>query len=132
MRTRHALQLACVAALLAAGCTHLRMGLFVLKDNPREDDPASISQGRAAFEANCAQCHGERADGHGPLAATLPVLPTDFTAPGYHKSTNRISGHIAYGKGDAMPAFINALPENTIWDIGNYLHSLQKPETEHS
>lgn len=121
-----------LVALVAAGCTHLRMGLFVMKSNPRENDPTSIAQGKLAFDAHCVACHGERADGHGPLAATLAVPPTDFTAAGYTKSANRIGGHIAFGKGDAMPPFVDRLPETTIWDIANYLHSLQRPVSAHS
>jgi mono/diheme cytochrome c family protein len=117
---------AAVAALVGTSCTHLRMGLFVLKDNPRQNDPASIPEGKIAFETHCVQCHGEKADGHGPLASTSSVPPTDFTAPAYTKSATRICAHIAYGKGNAMPAFVDRLPERTIWDIGNYLHSLQK------
>ncbi len=135
MKARPRLLLAAVvivAALSSASCRHLRMGLFVLEDNPRENDPASIPQGEIAFEKHCATCHGEKADGHGPLASTLPVPPTDFTALGYDKSATRISAHIAYGKGTGMPAFVDTLPETTIWDIGNYLHSLQKPAHGHS
>jgi mono/diheme cytochrome c family protein len=132
MKTRTTRQLLVLVALVAVGCTHLRMGLFVVKSNPRRHDPTSIAQGKVAFDAHCVSCHGEKADGHGPLAATLPVPPTDFTAPGYMKSANRIGGHIAYGKGKAMPAFVRTLPEPTIWDIANYLRSLQPPVAAHS
>lgn len=128
MKTAGVLLLLFTAALFVAGCSHVRMGLFLLKDNPRESDPMSIADGKVAYEANCAQCHGVNADGHGELASTLPVPPTNFTAAEYTKSATRISAHIAYGKGSSMPAFVDKLPENTIWDIGNYLHSLQKPK----
>lgn len=129
MRTTRLLLLLSIPVLLASSCAHLRMGLFVLKENPREDDPTSIPEGRLAFEANCAQCHGVNADGNGALASSVTVPPTNFTAPDYAKSATRISAHIAYGKGESMPAFVDKLPENTIWDIGNYLHSLQRPKT---
>ncbi|WP_425100943.1 c-type cytochrome [Tropicibacter sp. S64] len=35
--------------------------------------------GKALFETRCASCHGHRAQGHGPLAAELPVAPADLT-----------------------------------------------------
>lgn len=130
MQPLRALLLFSLFATVVGGCTHLKMGLFVLKDNPRESDPLSILAGKLAFERNCAQCHGENADGHGPAASSMAVPPTNFRAKDYMKSATRIGAHIAYGKGDAMPAFVDKLPEDTIWDIANYLRSLQKPPGE--
>jgi cytochrome c oxidase cbb3-type subunit 3 len=131
MNSRTIWRLLALLTVSAVGCTHVRMGFFVLRSNPRANDPTSIAQGKEAFAAHCAVCHGANADGHGQLAATLAARPTDFTAPGYTKSANRIGGHIAYGKGDAMPAFVDTLSDTTIWDIANYLHSLQRPLTAH-
>lgn len=112
------------------GCSHVRMGLFLLEDNPSENDPDSPARGRAAFAANCASCHGERADGAGPDAKALKAIPTNFLAPTYTKSAARIAARITYGKGDEMAAFAGTLSEETIWDTANYLRSLQKPDAE--
>ena len=96
-----------------------------MRDNPRENVPESVAQGKTAFEVNCASCHGTNADGKGQLAPTLSAAPTDFRSPAYTKSAARIAARIAYGKGDVMPAFKEQLSEDTIWDIANYLHSIQ-------
>ena len=117
-----------VGALLASsGCSHVRMALFMRKDNPTAGDPESIVRGQQVFAAQCASCHGERADGAGPRAGELAAVPTNFLAPDYDKSAPRIAARIAYGRGRVMPAFVDQLPEDQIWDLANYLHSLQKP-----
>ncbi|MBY0401749.1 cytochrome c [Myxococcota bacterium] len=114
--------------LAAAGCSHVRMALFMRKENPTARDPESISRGRLVFAENCASCHGERADGAGPRAAsTLKTVPTNFLSPEYTKSAERIAARIAYGRGNEMPAFAGQLPEQAIWDTANYLRSLQTP-----
>jgi len=102
------------------------MGMFLLKDNQTEADPEALARGKAAYEANCSQCHGVNADGAGPDAHLLSAPPTNFASLDYKKSPSGIAAHIAHGKRDAMPAFDGALPEKTIWDMANYLHSLQQ------
>lgn len=114
-------------ALVTTGCSHVRMALFMRKDNPTAGDPESISRGQRLFAEQCASCHGERADGAGPRARELAAVPTNFLAPDYTKSAPRIAARIAYGRGDVMPAFVETLPEEQIWDAANYLRSLQKP-----
>lgn len=109
------------------GCSHVRMALFLQKDNPTEKDPGSVERGARVFAENCAVCHGANADGAGPRAATLKARPTSFIAPDYTKSAPRIAARIAYGKGSEMPAFEGKLAEASIWDVANYLRSLQKP-----
>lgn len=111
---------------LCAGCSHLKMGLFMFHENLGENDPASIVRGKEAFVANCVACHGSNADGRGPDVESLRTVPTNFLNPEYTKSPARIAAHIAYGKGADMPPFSEKLSEATIWDIANYLHSLQK------
>ncbi len=113
-----------------AGCSHIRMGLFLLKDNPTANDPNSVTRGKVAFAAHCAQCHGTRADGAGTEAKALTPPPTNFLSPAYTKSAARIAAHVAYGKGDAMPAFDGMLSDEEIWDTANYLRSLQTRAVE--
>lgn len=108
-----------------AACSHLKMGMFLLHDNLTEKDPLTLERGKVAYLADCAQCHGMNAEGDGPLASGLSATPTNFRAETYKKSPSRIGAHIAYGKRSAMPAFSDKLSEETIWDISNYLHSLQ-------
>lgn len=110
-------------ALLA--CSHVKMGAFLLRENLTAADPETTARGKVAFIANCASCHGELADGSGVDAEALTTPPTNFRNRAYTKGPSRIAAHIMYGKGDSMPAFADTLPERTIWDLANYLHSLQ-------
>ena len=87
------------AVIAITGCSHVRMGLFLLEDNPSESDPDSVARGRVAFAANCASCHGTNADGAVPEAKALTSIPTNFLAPAYTKSAARIAARITYGKG---------------------------------
>ncbi|MFN8391381.1 MAG: c-type cytochrome [Bdellovibrionota bacterium] len=107
-------------------CSHLQMGAFAFSTNPTADDPESIARGRTAFERNCLGCHGRDADGRGPDAEGLNAAPTDFTAKSYDKAAWRIAARISIGKGSDMPSFKDKLPEKTIWDLANYLHSLKQ------
>ena len=117
-----------LAALLLSvtSCSHLKMGLFLLKDNPSANDPAAVTRGQAAYAANCASCHGDDGDGRGSQAATLSTPPTNFRDSS-SEGASRIAARIAYGKGSAMPAFRETLSENEIWDIANYVYSIQRP-----
>lgn len=117
-------------ALATSGCSHVGMALYMRRDNPTEKDPGSVGRGAQVFAENCASCHGERADGTGPRAASLKAVPTNFLAADYSKSAPRIAARIAYGRGAEMPAFRETLPEQAIWDAANYLRSLQKPAAQ--
>lgn len=125
MSRNHYLVLLLLAGLLS-GCNHLKMGMFMLNDNPGENDPNSIVRGEEAYRKNCTRCHGENGDGRGVDASLLTVPPTNFRSPEYTKAPIRIAAHISYGKGAEMPQFVEKLPYETIWDIANYLHSLPK------
>ena len=39
-----------------------------------------VERGRKLFNQHCASCHGTDAKGHGPVAPSLKVSPTDLTA----------------------------------------------------
>ena len=118
-----------LAAFSFVGCSHIGMGLFLLKDDPTMNDPSAAVLGKSSYQASCAGCHGDAADGTGPDGKGLIARPTNFLAPEYTKSTPRIAARIVYGKGEEMPAFGGQLPEKTIWQIARYLHSLQRPST---
>lgn len=107
------------------GCSHLNMGMFMFRSNKTESDPQTLTRGQEAFALNCARCHGTNADGMGPESIGLGARPTNFRSPDFTKSATRIAAHTSYGKGSDMPPFVSLLPENTIWDIANYLESLQ-------
>ena len=96
--------------------------------NPVPADAASIARGTDAYLANCVACHGTGARGDGPMAAGIEgIPPADLTS-----SHSRSHADIDYfewiknGKPEtAMPAFGGALDDARIWDVINYLRSLQ-------
>jgi len=49
--------------------------------------------GASLYRARCASCHGDSGDGKGPIAAGLPVPPTNFTA-GVYKLRSTPTGSI--------------------------------------
>ncbi|WP_143277617.1 c-type cytochrome [Bordetella genomosp. 10] len=91
-------------AMLAAGALLLvnapwpRPALYLAPAVPSSFDrsglpytPASLLQGRLAYQAQCAACHGEAADGQGPRAASLPTWPSSLGQPLFQ---NRLEGEI--------------------------------------
>ena len=43
---------------------------------------AALAEGRVIFQINCRPCHGDAADGQGPMAWGLRLKPANFTDPG--------------------------------------------------
>ncbi len=89
-----------------------------------------MSEGVALFQSNCASCHGEHADGHGPAATGLTPPPADF------RGTDVLARHsdaylfyrVTEGKpGTAMPSFRGALAARERWAVVAYLRSLATP-----
>ena len=46
------------------------------------DRDAALAEGRVLFQINCRPCHGDGADGAGPMARGLRLRPANFTDPG--------------------------------------------------
>jgi putative copper resistance protein D len=89
-------------------------------------DTASVVAGARLYGALCAQCHGVRGQGDGPLAANLKPAPADLTAPhlGWHTHGD-MYWWITHGyPGSAMPAFESETTEFERWQIVNYLMAL--------
>ncbi len=95
--------------------------------NPVPAEPQSIALGRNLWGTNCLSCHGPEARGDGPAAATLDQPPPDLTAAHQQYHTDRelfysIQNGVA---GTGMPAFGDQLGDTDIWNLINYLHTLQ-------
>jgi putative copper export protein/mono/diheme cytochrome c family protein len=85
---------------------------------------ASISVGMALFGEHCAACHGRRAGGDGPAAATLERRPPDLRA---HHVALHTAGDLFWWitNGRApMPAFADRLDADARWHLVNYLRAL--------
>lgn len=93
------------------------------KPNPVASNPASIDRGKKTYFQNCASCHGAKAMGDGPAAATLNPKPTNLRAMSGGHADGDFAWKIANGRG-VMPAWKGVLKENEIWELVNYIQSL--------
>ncbi len=102
---------------------------------PKLPYPESVMNGRRLFvEAECWKCHGTLGRGDGPSSHTLiddwgyPIVPADLTVSRNWRGGNRaqdIFRSIAVGiGGTSMPGWMDALSEDQIWDLTNYLLSI--------
>lgn len=85
---------------------------------------AIVSHGKQVFQDNCAMCHGDKGDGNGIAAASLQVMPRNFTDQQW--MANQADGGFVvaalYGiPGSAMPAFNTQLSERDIWSAVAYV-----------
>ncbi len=97
------------------------------RKNPVASDEASLKEGKALFETNCAMCHGERGDGNGPGAQVLKEKPADFTDA--HMMGEMTDGEIFYKLSEGrmpMPGFKSKLSEEERWHLVNYVRSFAK------
>ena len=104
---------------------------FAAQRNPLAGTGA-IEAGSRIFHANCATCHGEHADGHGPASVGLTPPPADFRAGVVlaKHSDAYLYYRVSVGKaGTAMPSFHGVLDETERWQVITYLRSLASVES---
>lgn len=121
----------------------LSAGLFAMEDtgaqaaakpavkspeNPVAATPRSIAAGQASYQQYCRFCHGDTGKGDGKMAPT-GAKPADLTdATWDHGSTDAdIFRVISEGAPptSVMKGFKSRMTANEIWNIVNYLQSLQ-------
>ena len=106
-----------------------------IKD-PVTPTPESIAAGKRAYDANCAACHGNVAQGAVRAGITISILeeqkarqPPDLTDGQWdHGSTDgEIFAVIKRGVPPTMMAgYDGRIPDADIWSIVNYLRSLRE------
>ena len=100
-------------------------------ENPVPADDASIARGQEIFNVNCAVCHGELGNGQGVMvqyfeANGAPRLPRDLTADEMvQRPDNQYYNTVTNGLPPLMPSFGNLIPGEDIWDLINYIRTLQ-------
>jgi mono/diheme cytochrome c family protein len=96
--------------------------------NPVPSSADSIAAGQAAFTKNCRFCHGADAKGNGPMApeGTHPPNLTDDT---WDRGSTDGEIFLVIRDGAApkfdMKGYKSKMTEPEIWNIVNYLRSLQ-------
>lgn len=112
-------------SLTAAACMAAANGSWLKKVpqadrervNPYAGHADAIEAGANLFQANCAKCHGESAEGKG----SRPPLKSDRVA---HATDGELAWILKNGEAfKGMPGW-GALPEQKRWEIVAYLRSL--------
>ena len=96
--------------------------------NPVASSPASIKSGQASFQKYCRFCHDADAKGNGPMAPE-GTHPSDLTDAKWDRgdSDGEIFVVIRDGAGPKfdMKGYKSKMTEPEIWNVVNYLRSLQ-------
>jgi mono/diheme cytochrome c family protein len=94
-------------------------------DNPIEADEASVARGSELFQIHCRMCHGQTAEGNGPIAPFLRNKPANLTSPIVQsKSDGSIFLTITNGVEGKMPPLNENLLVNDRWDLVNFIRTL--------
>jgi mono/diheme cytochrome c family protein len=94
-------------------------------ENPVEADEASIQRGAELYAINCQMCHGQTAEGNGPIGPFLANKPANLTSPVVQaKSDGSIFLTITNGVEGKMPPMNENLPVPERWDLVNYIRTL--------
>ncbi|BAO45065.1 c-type cytochrome [Thiolapillus brandeum] len=116
------------ALLLGLG---IQSSLFAA--SPREE---AINKGYEHYKIFCINCHGKKADGKGPLAASLKIAPADLTllkqsdpdtciAERVLKAVSGVHDSVPGQKAN-MPTFSGNLESITIYELVQFLKAIQK------
>ncbi len=89
-------------------------------------DPDARARGAVLFAENCALCHGQEGDGHGPRQSGFPRPPRDLRDPAWRRRATPAQVFAVIRDGipaSGMPAWVG-LEEHQIWDLVAHVLSL--------
>jgi mono/diheme cytochrome c family protein len=95
------------------------------RKNPVKFTQSSVDRGKKIFATQCSLCHGDKADGKGPMVEDMKLTVPDFTKPDALKG--RTDGEIfaIIGAGhDPMPAQTGRMTDDRRWNLVNYLRAV--------
>ena len=100
-------------------------------ENPIEADEASITRGAELYAIHCQMCHGQTAEGNGPIGPFLANKPANLTSPVVQaKSDGSIFLTITNGVEGKMPPMNENLLVPDRWDLVNFIRTLAVEEAE--
>jgi len=110
--------------------TEMAPALSAAKQNPLLANEENLNAGEALYQNSakpiaCAECHGEKGDGNGPMANMFEPAPRNFTCSALMTglSDGQLFWVIKNGSiGTSMPAF-DKLTDEQIWQLTIYLRS---------
>ena len=89
------------------------------KGQAYEKDAQKIADGKQLFaQMNCSGCHSHGGGGMGP---PLTKPQNEFI---YGSSIENIVSTVREGRPKGMPSFRGKLPDDQIWEVAAYVHSL--------
>ena len=102
--------------------------------NPVASTPESIASGKRAYDANCAACHGNLAQGAVKAGIAISIIeeqrgkqPPDLTDEQWDHGSSDAEVFAVIKRGvppTMMPGFDGRVPDQEVWNIVNYLRSL--------
>lgn len=92
-----------------------------MQGNPFPGNTDSVQRGADLYATHCLSCHGAQARGGWSEAEAVKIQTPRIV----DKSVSVIAYSAAYGKGAFMPAFEDQLTKEQLWDIANYVKSLE-------
>jgi len=102
--------------------------------NPLASTPASIAAGKRAYDANCAACHGNIAQGAVKAGMTISIIeeqkgkqPPDLTDAQWDNGSSDGDIYAVIKRGlppTMMAGYDGRIPDDEIWSIVNYLRTL--------
>jgi len=95
--------------------------------NPVRYDVDSVSAGKRLFEQHCQQCHGYYGEGNGIIGAILDQRPANLLRLAGKQAEGAFAWKIREGRSE-MPSFQGLLSDREIWEIVNFVASLENEE----
>ncbi|MFB6278298.1 MAG: cytochrome c [Salinibacter sp.] len=103
------------------------------EESPMRVQRTLFEKGKTVFSGRCAVCHGDNADGSGPMARAMePPKPADFRQDRYASmpvdSIRRVivQGGGATGRNPRMPAWGDELTDEQIEAVIAFLRSVSR------
>lgn len=94
--------------------------------------PERVAQGQALYQAKCAFCHGDKADGKGPAGKAMKPAPRNLLTGKFEKGDQPQNIFQTITKGlpkTSMPGYPNLSPDES-WNLTYYVSSLRSKKAK--